>query len=596
MAVARAELHLSLRDKLKSGLDGARQRVNQSLAGMQTRLNKFKVSFATAFRGGGTALAGAFTNAFNQIPFANLLFNPIALLAAGAYKLNSYLQQSVQGYKSTAQEENKLAQIMKNTMGATKAQTEQVKNLFLEQQKIGVIDGTTQTAGAQELSTYLTKKESLKKLIPVMNDMLAQQYGLNASSEQAINIGSMLGKVMDGQTGALSRYGYKFDEAQEKILKTGTEAQRAAILFDVVNHSVGGVNKALAETPEGKLLRAANQAAGVKDRIGGLVVYFQTAFSELAGNTTSLLNRIVTKFETHKEEIFNLFKNLTSAITKVIRGLVSVLKPIVRFFVSWYRAIKSGNPLIQALTAVLGAFITGLVAYQLAVNGVVLVTKLWAAAQALLNIAMTANPIGLIIAGIVALTTLVVVAIKKWDQWGAAIMLFLGPIGMLISAVKSLYDHWESIKTVFRTDGIIGGLKRIGIVLLDALLKPVQQLLEMLAKIPGMAKLGNWSNDIKDLRMRLELIKPSSDTDLIEKKTDNLLEADHSQGAFSSMADDAKIIKEGGQAKNITVNFDSFIKNFSSQHQSMQKMDKNQLERFFTDMFMRMIRSVEMMP
>ena len=49
--------------------------------------------------------------------------------------------------------------------------------------------------------------------------------------EQAAQIGSMLGKVMEGQTGALSRYGYKFDEAQEKILKTGTEAERAAVLF-----------------------------------------------------------------------------------------------------------------------------------------------------------------------------------------------------------------------------------------------------------------------------------------------------------------------------------------------------------------------------
>ncbi len=38
----------------------------------------------------------------------------------------------------------------------------------------------------------------------------------------------MLGKVMDGQTGALSRYGYSFDAIQEQILKYGTEAQRAA--------------------------------------------------------------------------------------------------------------------------------------------------------------------------------------------------------------------------------------------------------------------------------------------------------------------------------------------------------------------------------
>ncbi len=61
----------------------------------------------------------------------------------------------------------------------------------------------------------------------------------------------MLGKVMDGQTGALSRYGYSFDAIQEQILKYGTEAQRAAVLSDVVSSAVGGMNAELAKTDDG---------------------------------------------------------------------------------------------------------------------------------------------------------------------------------------------------------------------------------------------------------------------------------------------------------------------------------------------------------
>ncbi|MDE6769575.1 MAG: hypothetical protein K2J78_07625 [Muribaculaceae bacterium] len=56
---------------------------------------------------------------------------------------------------------------------------------------------------------------------------------LATSGEAAAQIGSMLGKVIEGQTGALSRYGYKFDEAQEKILKYGTEAEKVAVLVKV---------------------------------------------------------------------------------------------------------------------------------------------------------------------------------------------------------------------------------------------------------------------------------------------------------------------------------------------------------------------------
>jgi len=64
-------------------------------------------------------------------------------------------------------------------MSATKLQFNEIRKLIAEQEKIGVISGTTQTAGVQELATYLTQEQSIKKLLPVMNDMLAQQYGLN---------------------------------------------------------------------------------------------------------------------------------------------------------------------------------------------------------------------------------------------------------------------------------------------------------------------------------------------------------------------------------------------------------------------------------
>ncbi len=65
----------------------------------------------------------------------------------------------------------------------------------------------------------------------------------------------MMGKVIEGQTGALSRYGYSFTEAQEQILKFGTEEQMAATLAEVIGQAVGGVNKALAGSPSRATLR-----------------------------------------------------------------------------------------------------------------------------------------------------------------------------------------------------------------------------------------------------------------------------------------------------------------------------------------------------
>lgn len=169
-----------------------------------------------------------------------------------------------------AEAETKLANNMRNTMGAREEDIQSIKDLASAQQQLGVIGDEVQLAGAQELATYLEKKSSLEKLLPVMNDMLAQQYGLNATSESAAQIATMLGKVMDGQVGALSRYGYKFDEVQEQILKFGTEEQRAAVLADVVSSSVGGMNEALSKTDAGRAKQAANTIGDLKEQIGSV--------------------------------------------------------------------------------------------------------------------------------------------------------------------------------------------------------------------------------------------------------------------------------------------------------------------------------------
>ena len=185
------------------------------------------------------------------------------------------LQGTVQGLSAAyaAQEvsERKLANNMRNTMNATEADVEAIKRLCAAEQELGVVGDEVQLAGAQELSTYLTKRQSLEQLIPVMNDMLAQQYGLEASQESAAQIASMLGKVMDGQVGALSRYGYQFDEVQEQILKFGSEEERAAVLAEVVESAVGGMNAELAKTESGRQQQLANRLGDVKEQLGGMV-------------------------------------------------------------------------------------------------------------------------------------------------------------------------------------------------------------------------------------------------------------------------------------------------------------------------------------
>lgn len=125
--------------------------------------------------------------------------------------------------------------------------------------------------------------------------------------------------------------------------------------------------------------------------------------------------------------------------------------------------------------------------------------KLVTAAQWLWNAAMTANPIGIIIVGIGLLIAAIVAIVYYWDEWGSTIIRYMGPLGMIIDFCMTLRQNWDMVVKAFKEQGIMGGLKAIGRVLLDVLLKPVQTLLGLLGKLPGMAKFAE--NGIKNIQI-----------------------------------------------------------------------------------------------
>jgi hypothetical protein len=177
-------------------------------------------------------------------------------------------QQCIETFKSVEQNSAKLTQIMQNRMNASKGDIDEINNLMSKQSQTGVISANAQRGGAQQLATFLKSKNALKELIPAMNDLGAQQKGVNATSEDMVNYGNMIGKVMQGQTGALKRVGITFDESEEKAMKYGSEEQRAAALAKVLENNVGGVNKKLGQTDTGKMAIAQHQIDGLKAKIG----------------------------------------------------------------------------------------------------------------------------------------------------------------------------------------------------------------------------------------------------------------------------------------------------------------------------------------
>lgn len=194
--------------------------------------------------------------------------------------LQSVMGELSDAYAVQIEAETKLQTVMQQRMSASEADIQSIKDLCSAQQQLGVIGDEVQLAGAQQMATFLNTRGALETLIPAMNNLVAQQKGLNATSSDTTNIANLMGKAMQGQTAALRRVGITFTEAEEKAIKYGTEQERAAALAKVITNNVGNMNAELAKTPAGKMKQFANNAGDAKEVLGGLLQRFMPMITQ----------------------------------------------------------------------------------------------------------------------------------------------------------------------------------------------------------------------------------------------------------------------------------------------------------------------------
>lgn len=174
------------------------------------------------------------------------------LLQQSVVQLQSVVTDLTNAYKIQLVAETQLQTVMRQRMSATDAEIESIKQLCSEQQKLGVVGDEVQLSGAQQIATFLNEKASLEMLIPAMNDLIAKKGGLNTTTEQAVSIGNMMGKAMQGQVTVLQRAGITFTDAQAGVMKFGSESEKAAMLAEIITDNIGHMNAALAATDAGK--------------------------------------------------------------------------------------------------------------------------------------------------------------------------------------------------------------------------------------------------------------------------------------------------------------------------------------------------------
>lgn len=199
---------------------------------------------------------------------------------------------------------------IRNTADASDEEIASLKKLAKQKERTGVVSAKAITSAYQELATYVESTDAIEGLTDALTDMAAQQYGVDATDESVRNLATTLGKALaNGDYSGLTRLGYGFDEAQQYIMKYGTELERVSVLNDVISSSIGGMNEALAQTDAGQIFQAKTYFDDVKQSIGEIVSEFEIGFiQEVMPALQSLIDDRLGWIIEHKDEIINVAK------------------------------------------------------------------------------------------------------------------------------------------------------------------------------------------------------------------------------------------------------------------------------------------------
>ncbi len=340
---------------------------------------------------GGRGLVGGLTDALQSMPFGNVLTNPLFQAGVvGAKALSLGIQQDLQ---------NTSFEVL---LGSKEASQKMVADIT----KYGMETPYYKMGLGEDVKTLLGFGIAGEKVMPVLRSIgdLAmgdanKMHSLTLAFAQMSSTGKLQGQDL------LQMINAGFNPLNEISKKTGksigqlkSEMEKGAISSKMVEDAFYSATSAGGQFHE--------MAKKQGETLGGKWAQFQDLINEKLLVLYQVLGPIATK----GLEVANIFIEFAS------NGLGKM-----------FTLIKEGNPWMWGLVTVLGAYVVGMGAavaiqkiktgWDFIASGALMtqVTTWWS-----LNAAMYANPVGLIIAGVIALIAVLGYLIYKVDGWGKA--------------------------------------------------------------------------------------------------------------------------------------------------------------------------------
>ncbi len=307
-------------------------------------------------------------------------------------------------------------------------------------------------AGSEETSTKLLGQ--LNKYAdetvwnrPEITEAAKTMMGFGVSTETVYNDLKMLGDVAMGDKNKLQSLALVFGQISSAGKLQGQDLLQLINagynpLLDISELTGKSVATLKDEMSKGAisadLVRQAFQkATGPGGKFNGMIDQLANtvpgAFDQLKGKASAGLLRL---YDIIQPKLIPAFQTMG----KVLGGLFTILEGVLNFLVQY------GQWLLPVIAAI--------AAYNTVANASVMALKAWIVVQKVLNVVMSMNPIGLIVAGVAALIAVVAICYNKFEGFRAVILTVWDTIKGFAGIIKDLL--------ISRIQSLLGAIGKVG--------------------------------------------------------------------------------------------------------------------------------------
>lgn len=152
------------------------------------------------------------------------------------------------------------------------------------------------TGAAAELATYFEDTEAITRMMDTVIDYAAgMSGGVELSTEEIIDYTTNLAKMTTGAYDAMTKKGFEVTDAQKKILETGTDMEKVAVIESIIKENWEDMAEAMSNTPTGLLTRLKNSWGDISEMIGNKLTPGVTSLFKMLNNKMPTISKLIEK-------------------------------------------------------------------------------------------------------------------------------------------------------------------------------------------------------------------------------------------------------------------------------------------------------------